>query len=257
MSLKLLSFDVWDTLIIDDSDEIYRSENGLPTKKQERIKLYLQTYSAIGSFSNDEILNAINLMHEEFNELWKIKHQTPTVRWRLNHIEKTLGKNQGKPLILAENIKTKLIRELEDMELKYPILAMPGIKSFLENWKKYYPEIPLAIVSDAIYSPGRSIRMILEKLELLEYFSYFAFSDEVGASKPSQKVFNFIRKQAGVSPEEIIHVGDRYVNDIDGPKNFGAMGILCQVNKSDSAPENGTLYFKNYSELIEVIKEYL
>ena len=40
--IKLLSFDVWDTLIIDDSDEGEKKKVGRPTKKQERRDLILK-----------------------------------------------------------------------------------------------------------------------------------------------------------------------------------------------------------------------
>jgi len=257
MSLKLLSFDVWDTLIIDDSDEIYRKENALPSKKQEREDLYIGAYENGGEFSVDSIINAISLMQKEFENQWKIHHQTPGIRWRLNHIEKTLGKIQKKPFILEESIKSRLIINLEEMELKYPIQIMPGVKDFLDDWHREFPKIKLGIVSDAIYSPGRSIRVILEKLDLLKYFSYFAFSDEVGASKPSQKIFKYLSEHSQTKAAEIVHIGDRFSNDIEGPMDFGSKGVLCQVNKPGSKPFDNVPCFQNYQMLLNILKEFV
>ena len=255
MAINLITFDVWDTLIIDDSDEIYRKNNGLPTKKQERIDLYHQFYNS--EVNNLELVSkAIAHMESSFTDQWKKEFKTPGVRWRLNQVEKFIGKSIGKPFILEESLKIDLVLKLEEMELKYPIEAMPGAKDFLERLTHQYPHLRLGIISDAIYSPGRSIRKILEGHDLLKYFSFFAFSDEVGCSKPSPEIFSFICKKANGLPAELIHIGDRQINDVDGANNFGANGILCQVNK-DQIQTTATHHFVSYDQLDEIIQELM
>ena len=34
--IKAITFDIWDTILVDDSDEKYRKKNGLPLKSIER-----------------------------------------------------------------------------------------------------------------------------------------------------------------------------------------------------------------------------
>lgn len=256
MNLKLLSFDVWDTLIIDDSDEIYRKTNGLPSKSEEREELYLNAYCS-PNITAELVRQATSFMQESFTHQWKIKFKTPGVRWRLNELEKFLGRSQKKPYILDEELKQTLVSSLEEIELKYPIKPMPGAKEFLKQWRSTFPEIKMGIISDAIYSPGRCIRRILENVELLEYFDYFSFSDEVGASKPSSKIFSHLIKQAHVMPNEIVHIGDRVANDIVGAKEFGAVGVLCQVHQKNQEMNMEMKAFDQYTQLNSILREFI
>ena len=255
MGIGVISFDVWDTLIIDDSDEAYRESHNLPTKKQERISLYHDYYN---SQINDEELihSAIHAMENSFTEQWKKQFKTPGIRWRLNQIEKLIGKELGKPFILNESQKIELIKKLEEMELKYPIKPMPGAKDFLSRFTKSNPEIKLGIISDAIYSPGSSIRKILQANELLSYFSYFSFSDEVGNSKPSPNIFSHLCVQAESRSSQLLHIGDREVNDIIGAKEFGAQAVMCKVMKPE-AQSSTTYQFSDYNDLDSILKELL
>ncbi len=256
MALKLLSFDVWDTLIIDDSDELYRKKNGLPSKSEEREDLYLNAYCS-PNISPELVREAMSFMQESFTHQWKNKFKTPGVRWRLNELEKFLGRSQKKPFVLDEEVKKMLISSLEEMELKYPIKPMPGAKEFLMQWRSTYPEIKVGIISDAIYSPGRCIRKILENVELVEYFDYFSFSDEVGASKPSSKIFSYLMNQASVMPNEIVHIGDRIANDIVGAEEFGAVGVLCQVHQQNQEKSMEMKAFDQYVQLNSILGELI
>jgi putative hydrolase of the HAD superfamily len=256
MSIKLLSFDVWDTLIVDDSDEIHRAAEGLPSKKAERRNQYQNIYRQYFSDA-DVIEQAIDYMENAFLQSWKKEYKTPGVRWRLNQIEKYLGKKQMKPFILGEVYKNKLIIDLEEMELKYPILETPGAKDFLQRWSSRYPDMKFGIVSDAIYSPGRNIQKILDNLGMLDYFSFFSFSDEVGASKPAREIFSHLQKQANVTSDEIVHIGDRFVNDIEGACNFGAQAVLCQVNNRQGNNKSNCLSFDNYEHLDKLLTEMM
>ena len=253
MGISLISFDVWDTLIIDDSDEAYRESHGLPTKKEERLILYRDFYNQLIN-DGELFLTAVNQMESNFTDQWKNHAKTPGVRWRLNQIEKFIGKELGKPFILEETKKLELIKKLEEMELKYPIKPMPGAKDFLEHFTRSNPEVKLGIISDAIYSPGRSIRKILQANDLLKFFSYFAFSDEVGNSKPSPNIFSHLCAQVECESSHLLHIGDREVNDILGAKEFGAQAVMCKIMKPNS--ESSSVYqFTDYSDLNKILKE--
>ncbi|MDX1426066.1 MAG: HAD-IA family hydrolase, partial [Kiloniellales bacterium] len=84
----------------------------------------------------------------------------------------------------------------------------------------------LAVVSDAIVTPGSGLKAILEGHGLAQYFSGFAFSDEVGHSKPHRDMFERACAELGVAVDEIVHVGDRDHNDVKGPHALGAKAVL-------------------------------
>ncbi len=53
-------------------------------------------------------------------------------------------------------------------------------------------------------------------------------SAEVGAAKPSPRVFERALGIAGVEPAEALHVGDKVDNDIEGAAAAGIRGVLLQ-----------------------------
>lgn len=63
----------------------------------------------------------------------------------------------------------------------------------------------------------------LEALELTKYFERTFSGEEVGALKPSARVFEHVIAELGIQPNELLHIGDRKDTD-------GAAALLgCQV----------------------------
>lgn len=81
--------------------------------------------------------------------------------------------------------------------------------------------IRIGIVCDVGFSGGETLRGVLEKKGLLEYFSGWAFSDEVGHYKPSPRIFEAALEALGARPEEAMHVGDLRRTDIAGAAALG------------------------------------
>ena len=114
---------------------------------------------------------------------------------------------------------------------------------------------PLAIVSDAIFTPGRNLRELLRGAGMLEHFDFFVFSDEIGRSKPHPAVYEAVAVHYGISIESIVHIGDRPHNDLGGPHAVGARGVLLTVVKN--RPLEGHIpdaVCDDYAELPEVLE---
>ncbi len=79
----------------------------------------------------------------------------------------------------------------------------------------------LAIVCDAGLTGGRTLRRLLEREGLLDHFSAWAFSDEVGSYKPSPQIFAAALSGLGAAPGEALHIGDLRRTDIAGARAFG------------------------------------
>jgi putative hydrolase of the HAD superfamily len=105
---------------------------------------------------------------------------------------------------------------------------VPGVSKALADLSARYK---LGVVSDAIYSPGRCLRQWLEIHDLKRYFSGFAFSDEIGYSKPHRTMFASVAEQLGVRLEEMLHLGDRDHNDIKGPHTLGMKAVLFTATR--------------------------
>jgi putative hydrolase of the HAD superfamily len=82
------------------------------------------------------------------------------------------------------------------------------------------------VVSDTIVTPADGLRAVLEKHGLKQYFSGFAFSDEVGRSKPHRAMFDAAAEQLGLPLDRMVHIGDRDHNDVKGSQSLGMKAIL-------------------------------
>jgi putative hydrolase of the HAD superfamily len=109
------------------------------------------------------------------------------------------------------------------MEVRIPPDFAPHIHTALAELARRYT---LGIISDTIHTTGRGVRQLLYQQGLLQYFRLFLFSDEVGESKPSPRIFRRASLELGLPPNMIAHIGDREANDIAGPLALGMRAIL-------------------------------
>jgi putative hydrolase of the HAD superfamily len=220
--VKVITFDLWDTIVIDDSDEPKRAAAGLPTKRIARRQLVWEYLNKHEPIPYETVEMAYDVADAAFNKVWHDQHCTWTIGERLNVLLTGIKRT------LPEADFAELVRRHEEMELEYRPDPVPGIH---EAVRKLHEKYTLAIISDAIVSPARCLRELLRGEGILEYFSAFAFSDEVGCSKPARGVFDAIVQQTGCEIADIVHIGDREHNDVRGPQSIGARAVLLTVAK--------------------------
>jgi len=226
--VQAVTFDLWDTVFIDDSDEPKRAARGLPPKPVERRNLVHQFLLRHNPVSKELVDTAYDTVDAAFRQVWYGQNVTWTVRERLSVLLKGLQRD----LPAAE--LDELIRLHEDMELEFRPDLAAGVAEALQNLHGKYK---IGVISDAIFSPGRALRKLLEHYDILKFFDAFVFSDEIGCSKPEPAAFEAAAKALDVSPSEIVHIGDRELKDIDGPHVVGGLAVLCTVVK-DRAGKN-------------------
>jgi putative hydrolase of the HAD superfamily len=221
--IKAITFDLWDTIVQDDSDEPKRKALGLRSKKGERRHLLWEALDRQQPISAAEVSLAYDVGDAAFNKVWHDQHVTWTIADRLRVILKGLGRT------LPDDEFARIVREHEEMELKIRPDLVPGIKEALQALHGRYKT---CVVSDAIVSPARCLRQLLASYELTPHFDAFVFSDEVGNSKPHRRMFEDAARQMGVSLQEIVHVGDRDHNDVKGPQRLGMKAILFTATRA-------------------------
>jgi HAD superfamily hydrolase (TIGR01509 family) len=215
--IRVVSFDLWDTVFADDSDEPKRRRQGLPPKRIERRDLVAQFLSGHAPVDRALVDCAYDTADSAFREVWHHQHYTWPVEVRLRVLLAGLKRELPAPE-LAE-----LVRLHEDMELRVRPDLVPGVADALTMLARNYT---LIVVSDAIFSPGRALRELLAGYGLRDLFSAFVFSDEVGCSKPAPAVFRRASELAGCRLDEMVHIGDREHNDIAGAKDAGVHAVL-------------------------------
>ena len=220
--IKAITFDLWDTLVIDDSDEAKRAEQGLRSKFDERRHLLWEALNTTEPIELETVRLAYNVGDAAFNKVWKEQHITWHIAERLRVILNGLGRE------LPDETFNAVVRAHEEMEVDIPPDAMPDAVSVLERLARRYK---LCIVSDAIVSPGSCLRRLLENHGLAKFFNGFAFSDEVGHSKPHRSMCESAAGQLGVEISEMLHIGDRDHNDVKGPQQLGMKAILFTASR--------------------------
>jgi putative hydrolase of the HAD superfamily len=99
----------------------------------------------------------------------------------------------------------------------------------------------LGVISNTGRTPGRVLRRLLDDADLLPCFDVLAFSDEVGARKPSAEIFRRVLDQAGVDPSGAVHIGDDAVADVAGARGVGMRAIHYVPGGGDAAPADAVL----------------
>ncbi|MEP6602322.1 MAG: HAD-IA family hydrolase [Spartobacteria bacterium] len=93
-------------------------------------------------------------------------------------------------------------------EIAYEHFAEAGVwelyPEVIDVLEKLQPRFQLAVVSNF---DGR-LRMILEQLGVLKYFSHVFVSSEIGADKPDAEVFRRALKFAERDASDVLHAGD-------------------------------------------------
>jgi FMN phosphatase YigB (HAD superfamily) len=244
--VQAISFDLWDTLFIDDSDEAVRASRGMRSKRAERRFLVHQALSRHHPVTADQVDLAYDVVDAAFRKVWHDHHITWTVRQRLTVLL------EGFRLPLPEDEVAKLIHLHEDMELTVRPRLVPGVKAALEELRGRYK---LAVVSDAIFSPGRALRELLRGENLLNFFDALVFSDEVGCSKPDRRVFDKAAGELGLPAVGLVHIGDRDHNDVKGAQAAGARAILFTAVKNRDGATSADAICHRYEDLARIIAQ--
>jgi len=206
----MVSVDFWDTLVRADSNGEKRTEARMNALREVSRRYDKEP-------TDEAIRQARAHVSRAFDEEWLGKQRTQTTRELVQGMLDALA-IPAKPTEVDD--LTEAFRE--SLFLGPPELA-EGAKEALANISLYFR---LSIISDTMFSPGSVIRRYLDQMEILQYFDAFAFSDELGVSKPHRKAFETVLKATGARPEHSWHVGDMIKTDIRGAKALGMHAIL-------------------------------
>jgi HAD superfamily hydrolase (TIGR01549 family) len=243
--IKGITFDLWDTMVRDDSDEPKRAARGLRSKKAERRHLVWQALNDIEPIDEARVELAYDVADAAFNRVWHDQFVTWTIADRLGVLLAGLGRR------LPDDAFARVVRAHELMEVEISPDPIDGIGEALADLATRYK---LCVVSDSIVTPADGLRALLDKHGLKQYFSGFAFSDEVGHSKPHRAMFDAAAAQLGVELNELVHIGDRDHNDVKGPQSLGMKAILFTASRAqDKAITSADAICERHADLPGVV----
>ncbi|MBO0684723.1 MAG: HAD family hydrolase [Candidatus Dormibacteraeota bacterium] len=107
----------------------------------------------------------------------------------------------------------------------------------------------LAIASNAPFPPAMLHRQ-LRVNGLEERVDAAVFSSEVGWRKPAPELYQAALDRLGVTASEVLYVGDKQLEDYEGPRRLGMRALLC-TELARRPPAAGIPTIARLGELLE------
>ena len=97
----------------------------------------------------------------------------------------------------------------------------------------------------------------LTHMNIIHFFEKIYTSEEFGIEKPDIKLFYYILSDIGCNKDEIVKIGDNYLNDIEPLylNNIYSFWFNCNNNNNFTITEK-YIIFKDYTYLLHFFKEY-
>jgi len=224
--MKTISIDFWNTLVDAQTGGKQRHEARI-----NKVKSIAAKYDK--TVTNEQIEAAKKQISIEFDHEWLGKQRTMLTHELVDRILTHLNipAKKAEKAALTFTFQHSLL-------MGPPELATDVITIIPQLAEKY----PLAIISDTMFSPGSVLRAFLQTNQLLDYFSHFVFSDEVGYSKPDKRAFLQVLEKNKALAQHSIHIGDIQATDIKGAQSVGMKAVLF-TGLSDSDANSTTADF--------------
>ncbi len=103
-----------------------------------------------------------------------------------------------------------------------PGVPTKGVRDFLEYLKGR--KIRTGVISNITYAPAVVKQRINDLLPENE-FEFVITSSNYVFRKPNKRLFTLALEKAGLQPEEVWYVGDRYDCDVEGAQNAGLFPV--------------------------------
>lgn len=103
--------------------------------------------------------------------------------------------------------------------------------------------------------PSLDQRNKLNQLEISQYISEdrWFISDELESSKPDASIFKNVEESIGYTGNQIMYIGDNYINDIEGATQVGWQSILIDIHDHQGIAE-GTQVAQTLEEVLNRLK---
>lgn len=219
---KHYSFDLWLTLIKSN-----------PQFKLERARLFHSKYNSFNKSFEEvaTIVRQVDLMVNSMNE--KTGKNIDADEMCLMVISVI---NDYHPDFSGMDME-ELYTEIEALLFNYlPLVYCDQTKLTLSKIKDS-GNSTLSILSNTGFIRGKTLRKVLEELEIAPLLDFQLYSDEVRLSKPNKAFFQLMldtidrTKHKKIELHEIVHIGDNPVADILGATAAGIKSVLINSNQ--------------------------
>ncbi len=199
MKVKLVSFDVWNTLL--DINVMLDA-------------IAVELSKIMGACIVD-VVEGIMLTRERIKDM-RVKTAGDPSR-ALEESQEMLAELLGIEVEFVKRAAARATLRVGDE------IVLPRAKDALEGVKRR--DLKVTVTGNVMFWPGSYTRLLLERFGLMDYIDRTFFADEVKAYKPMPEMFEKPLKTFGINPEEAVHIGDTYAEDFKGTLGTGMWAV--------------------------------
>lgn len=235
--IRAVTFDCWGTLLS------YEPAQG--RSHQLRVRALQHALQTAGSnLALEDAAAGLADAHRKHTDAWEsaISTGSPEIaRWALE----ACG-------VADDEIERKLVAEFEEAALQIEVTALDGALETLRALGQR--DLRMALICDTGFTPGRVVRQLLDRVELLQWLEVQIFSNEAGMTKPHAPVFRAALDGLGTDASHAVHVGDLRRTDIRGAREFGMATIrIRDFNDDDSDLPDADAVADHHPHILEIL----
>jgi HAD superfamily hydrolase (TIGR01549 family) len=235
--IRLVTIDCWDTILRNN-----------PVWDSLLVDIAQNAFGVCDpNISQEAVAAAFRAETAEFYRILKQEMVTPTLLARLRTLARFADIEMSGPVMrqLRTAFETAIFNPLPEL--------VPGALKFLAKVKG--KSLRLGLISNTGWFSSKAIGAALERLNVAQFFDFFAYSDQVGSAKPSARIFEVALAAAGCRPAEAIHIGDKLTTDVAGAlkAGFGAIHFHTGAPCTDA----NVLCASDYTQVWTVLSSHL
>lgn len=234
MNIKAITFDFWGTLFRDVNGEL---------RHQVRVEALRKETGASEQDANQILRDTMRYFLQHHLETQYTLNPHDAVRMICDQLGVSLAADRAAALAYC----------FGSAVLKHPPAP---VENALNAVREAAARVPLAVISDTGFSPGKYLRVLLEWEGFAPFFQTLTFSDETGVAKPQLPMFENTAEQLGVAPNELLHIGDLEPTDIVGVHQVnGKGGLFTAINARYVEGTRADFIFPDWSSFIALLPE--
>ena len=225
MKVKMISFDVWGTIL--------------------NLDLMLKSFiDSLNELIGGDVSEDVMIVRKRIKELRKNFEIEPGRDFELS--QELLAERLNVEIDVIRRAAAKAMLKIDES------IVMEGVDKVL----RFVEDNGLrsVIIGNVMFWPSSYTRLILERFRLAEYFNRQYYSDEVGAYKPMKEIFLKPLSEFRITPDEAVHVGDSFFEDFRGALDAGLHAVLISRRSRPETLGGRGFVIEDIRELIALLE---
>ena len=242
--IDTITFDLWNTLLSNKPQDNERY-------KQKRLRALGDLLKENGlEVDSHSLYSAHEEGYEKCKETWR-KNLDLDTQQQLKIMFSFLKDQRFNAI--SQSLMLRLEEAFLAPILKEPPLLIEGAKNAVERVKAEGYKI--GMICNTGRTPGRIMREVLRKLDMVKYFGALTFSNELKIRKPDPRIFFHTLSQLKSAPANSLHVGDEPKVDVLGAKRTGMTSVHFNPDQIAYAGIEPDFSIKKLAELKIVLQK--